>query len=512
MDLKIMKRNMKPAATVLSAVFGGLVVMVAIQLAAVGKETSASPKISVENSALNQDVKAATSLAPVIKKVTPSVVNIYSTRTIRMQQFWQPFMDDPRLRRFFGEEDGPRRRQQPTHKSQSLGSGVIVSEDGYILTNNHVVEGADKDGVEVALADGKTKYTAKVVGTDPRTEVAILKVDARQLPAITLTDSDKLEVGDLVLAVGNPFGVGQSVTKGIISALGRANLPGGQVTEYEDFIQIDASINPGNSGGPLVDAEGRLIGINTFIASSSGASAGVGFAIPVNLAKSVMDRLLKDGKVTRGYLGLLLQQEITADLAREFKLPDQSGALVAQVESGTPAAEAGIKEGDAIIEFDGKKVSDFRHFRLMVSQTAPETKVTLKLIRDGREKTVTATVGEMPEDGTVAKRSRPEEKAAPSDALDGVEVTDIDNASRKQLDIPARLRGALVTKVEEGSESYDAGLRAGDVILEIDRQPVQNANEAVELSGKVEDNRVLLRVWSNGGSRFMVVNNNTKRK
>jgi len=505
-------KKLRTRVRVLAAVFGGLAVIVAVQLAAVGKET-ASAKVNVEKSALSPDVKAATSLAPIVKKATPSVVNISSTRTIRMQQMLPPWFDDPRLRRFFGwEDDGRRGRRSQTHRSQSLGSGIIVSEDGYILTNNHVVEGADKDGVEVALSDGKTKYTAKVVGTDPRTEVALLKVEATGLPAITLADSDKLEVGDLVLAVGNPFGVGQSVTKGIISALGRANLPGGPVTEYEDFIQTDAPINQGNSGGPLVDAQGRLIGINTFIASPSGASAGVGFAIPVNLAKSVMDRLLKDGKVTRGYLGLLLQQEITPDLAKEFKLPDQNGALVSQVMEDTPAAKAGIKEGDVIIEFDGKKVSDFRHLRLMASQTAPDTKVTLKIIRDGRERTVTATVGEMPDDETLATRGRPEEKdESKVDALVGVEVTDLDNDSRSQFEIPARIRGALVTKVDEDSEAYDAGLRPGDVIMEMNRQTVENADKAIELSGKVESSRVLLRVWSNGGSRFMVVTN-SKRK
>jgi len=500
-----MKNNAKQVTGLLAAVLGGLAVMVLLPSSAVGKE--ASPKINVQDTPLSREVKATTSFAPVVKKVAPSVVNIYSTRTVRMQPFWQPFLDDPLWRRFFGDEAGPRGRQPQTRKAQGLGSGVIVSEDGYILTNNHVVEGADKDGVKVALSDGKTEYTARVVGTDPHTEVAVLKVDAKGLPAITLADSDKLEVGDVALAIGNPFGVGQTVTMGIISGVGRG---GFGVVDYEDFIQTDAAINPGNSGGPLVDAEGRLVGINTFIVSGSGASAGVGFAIPSNLARGVMDRILQDGKMTRGYLGVNIQP-VTPELAKEFKLPDQSGALIGGVSEDTPAADAGLKEGDVIVEFNGKKVSDFRHLRLMVAQTAPKTKVTLKIIRDGREKPLTATLGELPENLT-ATGGAPSEKAEPRvDALDGVEVTDLDSRSRRQFDVPASVRGALVTKVDAESEAYDAGLRPGDVILEIDRKPVRDAEAAVELSGKVEGKRVLLRVWNNGGTRFVVVDN-SKRK
>jgi serine protease Do len=474
-----------------------------------GGAALAAPKINVDDRPIDRQARDA-SFAPIIKKVSPSVVNIYSTKKIQVRPFFHPFFDDPFLRRFFGggdEESQPSRPQ--LHKALDLGSGVIVSKDGYILTNNHVVEDADK--VEVALADGKKEYTAKVVGTDPETDVAVLKVDASDLPAITLADSDKLEVGDVVLAIGNPFGVGQSVTKGIVSGLGRGDFPGGGVVDYADFIQTDAAINPGNSGGALIDAEGRLVGINTFIMSRNGRSQGVGFAIPVNLARSVMDRLVSDGKVTRGYLGVNIQP-VTSDLAKEFNLPDETGALVGGVSANTPAEQAGIKEGDVITEFNGKKVNDFRHLRFMVAQTPPKTKVTLKVLRDGREKTLTATLGELTPE-VLAKAGGPAEKEElTADALEGVEVSDLDSQARRQYDIPASVRGALVTKVDSDSDSYEAGLRPGNVILEINRQPVRNADDAVTLSRQVKGNRVLLRVWSRGGSHFIVVDVSKNKK
>jgi len=340
-----MKRNILFGAGGVSFVLPAALVL---QLLALSGAALAAPRINVDDRPLDREARGI-SFAPIVKKVAPSVVNIYSTKMVRVRPFMHPLFDDSFFRRFFGgdEESQPSRPQ--LRKAQGLGSGVIVSEDGYILTNNHVVEGADK--VEVALAGGKKEYTAKVVGTDPQTDVAVLKVEATGLPAITLTDSDKLEVGDVVLAIGNPFGVGQAVTKGIVSGIGRG---GFGVVDYEDFIQTDAAINPGNSGGALVDADGRLVGVNTFIMSRTGRSEGVGFAIPVNLARSVMDRLIKDGKIVRGYLGVGIQQ-VTPDLAKEFKLADESGALVGEVRSNTPAEDAGIKEGDVVIEFNARR-------------------------------------------------------------------------------------------------------------------------------------------------------------
>ncbi len=470
----------------------------------------AAPQITVDASPLNREAKAA-SYAPVIKKVAPSVVNIYSTKIVKVQPFFHQL--DPFLRRFFGDDSDPQSPRPLTRKSQSLGSGVIVSQDGYLLTNNHVVEGADK--VEVALTDGGVTYTAKVVGTDPQTDVAVLKIEPKgDLPAATLADSDRTEVGDVVLALGNPFGVGQTVTMGIVSATGRG---GFGVTDYEDFIQTDAAINPGNSGGALVDAEGRLIGLNTFIVSGSGASAGVGFAIPINLCKSVMDRIITYGKVRRGYLGVSIQP-VTADLAKEFHLPGENGALIGGVQPNTPAAQAGLADGDVVVEFNGKPVADYRHFRLMVAQTPPKAKATLKIIRDGREKTITATLGEQPAEMAAGGGSGAgDEPASDATALDGVEVADLDRQSRRQFDIPASVKGAVVTNVESGSAADDAGLRPGDVIVELDHKPVETSDEAAEASRKAKGDRVLLRVWSKGsdgnsGSTRYVVVENSKRK
>ena len=470
------------------------------------KEKPSPPKIIVADKPIERAGRFGASFAPMVKKVSPSVVNVYSDRTMRFRAPANPFFD------FFGGSE-PRGGRPFTQRG--TGSGVIMSEDGYIITNTHVVENADKDSIRVMLQNDKTVYLAKVVGTDPQTDIAVLKIDAKKLKPIVVGDSDQVEVGDLVLAVGNPFDVGQSVTMGMVSGLGRDS--GGSILGregYEDFIQTDAPINPGNSGGALVDVEGRLIGINQSIVSGSGASAGVGFAVPINLARSIMDRLVTDGKVTRGLLGIGIQT-LTPDLAQEFNLKNDEGALVGSVEPDSAAAKAGVKEGDVVTEFSGKKVSDSRHLRLMVAQTAPDTKVTLKLIRDGKEKTINATVGHRDEE-TISRRMRrnsfePEPK---EESLDGAEVTDLDARTRRQNNIPANVQGVYVTRVEPGSPEDKGGLKAGDVIVEIDRQPIKNAEVAVTLSKKFEDKRMLLRVWSNDGGqagmRYLTVDNSKK--
>jgi serine protease Do len=453
---------------------------------------------------LARDARFATSYSPIIKQVAPSVVNIYSTKTVREMPRFSPFLDDPFLRRFFGGEpdDGRSGRRPRTREEQSLGSGVILSEDGYILTNNHVVDDADE--IKVALTNGKV-YDAKPVGADPQTDVAVLKVDATGLPAMTLADSDNLEVGDVVIAIGNPFGLGQTVTMGIVSATGRG---GFGLVDYEDFIQTDASINPGNSGGALVDARGRLVGLNTFIISRSGGSQGVGFAVPINLARNVLERLVKDGKVTRGLLGVYVQP-VTPELAEEFKLPkDQQGALIGGVTSRGPAAAAGLKPGDVVIEYNGKKVNDSRHFRLMVAQTAPDTKVAIKVLHAGKEKEVTAVLEELtPEQSRVSSEPRRRSSRSESqyETLDGVEVADLDARTRRQLDVPADVRGALVSNVDPESSAARAGLQVGDVILEINHAPVRNADAAVTLSENNKSSRILLQVWTKGASHYLVV-------
>jgi serine protease Do len=496
-----------------------LLVLSATLRVAAAKSTNNPPaKITVEERSVNRDVRAPISFAPVIKRVAPSVVTIYSSMTIHEKGDRNPFSDDPLLRRFFGDQFG--QSQPRDHKAQGLGSGVIVSPDGYILTANHVVEGADK--VKVAFSDGEKEFEARVVGTDPPTDVAVLRVDTKKpLSAITFADSDKLEVGDMVLAIGNPFAVGQTVTMGIISALQRG---GFGISGYEDFIQTDAAINPGNSGGALVDVDGRLVGINTAILSRSGGFQGVGFAVPVNMARFVMDRLISSGKVVRGYLGINIQP-LTPELAKEFNLPDESsGVLVGGVSGNSSAAKAGLRDGDVILEFNGKKVTDPRSLQLLVAQAAPGSKVNLKVLRgvDGgksQEKSFSATLGELPEETIAGKeRNRSEDgRQQAADALDGVEVADLDSGVRRQLELPRSVQGgALVANVDPDSDAAQAGLSQGDIILEINRQKVRSADDAVAFSQKIKGDRVLLRVWSRGGSgpggtRYLVIENSKQK-
>lgn len=456
------------------------------------------PKIILQDKDLNRAIPGV-SYASVIKRVTPSVVTVESTQTVPVRQFRHPFMDDPMFRRFFGpqfDSDSGERRPQVQH---GLGSGVIVTEDGYILTNNHVVDGADADGIKVLMPDGKTRYDAKLVGRDPRTDVAVLKVETTvKLPALPLGDSDKVEVGDVVLAIGNPFGLGQSVSSGIVSALGRAFGILGRQGGYEDFIQTDASINQGNSGGALVDAEGRLIGINQSIASPSGANAGIGFAIPINLARSVMQQLVVNGKISRGYLGVSLQP-ITSDLAEAFKLSDLGGALIGAIQPNTPAAKSGLKEGDVIVEFNGRKVTDHNQLRVVVAQTPPQTKVAFKVLRDGKERSFDVILAELPEGGIARRGGTGSEEGAENAgrvALRDVELSDLNNSLRRRYDIPDNVRGALVTQVPANSAAAQAGLSVGDVIVEVARQPVRSVEDVENQAAAARGRRVLLRVYT----------------
>jgi serine protease Do len=381
-----------------------------------------------------------------------------------------------------------------------LGSGVVVSADGYIITNNHVVEQADE--ISVTLSDGRTELKAKKLGGDPGSDIAVIKVEATDLKPITFADSDKIKVGDVVLAVGNPFALRQTVTKGIISAVGR-NRTG--ISDFGNFIQTDASINPGNSGGALVDALGRLVGINSAIFSQSGGSMGIGFAIPSNQARSVVESLLKYGKVQRGFLGIQMQ-ELDDKLAKEFKSPNRDGILVAEVVPGGGAEKAGMKSGDVIVELNSHPVDDIGGFRNTIASMTPGSKIELKIYRNGEPRTLSVTLAERRDAGTPLKAVPGPTPAKVPDVLDGVTVGDITPEARQRFGIGADVKGALVTQVSPDSACADADIRAGDVIVDIDGKNVVNADAAVKLSEEVKTKpSVRLRISRKGATQFVVV-------
>lgn len=434
--------------------------------------------------------------APAVEAALPAVVNIATAKSAPSASELSPFFNDPFFRDFFGHRFPEPFRAPRPRREESLGSGVIVREDGYILTNNHVVEGAEE--IEVALIDKRT-FSATVVGTDPRTDLAVLQVEADALPTVELGESGSVEVGDLALAIGNPFGVGQTVTMGIVSAVGRGNLG---IVDYEDFIQTDASINPGNSGGALVDTQGRLIGINTaIIARGAQGNQGIGFAIPIDMARAVMDQILDTGRVVRGWLGVSIQ-EITPELAKAFELDARDGALVAEVVPDSPAAAAGLEAGDVIVEVDGEPVEDVRELRLRIAGTPPETRIALTVVRRGERVELDATLGELPEELSREPLGAGDDDGA---LLSDIEVRDLDPEVRRQLRIAPDVEGVLVTAVAPGGPADDAGLMRGDVIVAINRELVGSVARFRELAAQVRGESVLLRVHRRGSSLFLVV-------
>ncbi len=458
-----------------------------------GSMHSSAPRATAANAPDSMPLQG--SFAPIIKPALPAVVNISTSKVVKPSQNSGGMFNDPFFRQFFGDQFGQQFQQKP-QVEHSLGSGVIISSDGYILTNNHVVDGAEDIKVEMG---GKKEYSAKLIGRDPRTDVAVLKIEASNLPTLPLGDSSKLDVGDLVFAIGDPFGIGETVTMGIVSAKGRGGLgiegPGG----YEDFIQTDASINPGNSGGALINSRGQCVGINTAIISSGGGNQGIGFAIPINMARRIMDQLMKNGKVVRGYLGVVIQN-LTPELAKQFGLTQGGGALVGDVTPGGPGAAAGIKKGDVILELDGRPLSDMSDLRNQISQTAPGTSVTLKIFRDGKSSDVSVKLGELPEQAAAGGSS-----VTPGGALQGVEVETLTPEISQQLGLTGVVHGVVVTTVSATSPAAEAGLARGDVIQEVNRRAVSNTQEfsaAVDSAGK---NPVLLLVNRGGTTSYLVI-------
>ena len=427
--------------------------------------------------------------APILKPALPAVVNIASSRVVKIPL--EPFFNDPFFRQFFGSRHRPPAEQ----RERGLGSGVIVSPDGYILTNNHVVDRATE--IKVVLPD-KREFKGKVVGTDPKTDIAVVKISATGLPTLTLGDSSKIQVGDYALAIGDPFGIGETATLGIVSATGRGNL---DIEDYEDFIQTDAAINPGNSGGALINARSELIGINTAIlAGGGGGNQGIGFAVPINMARSVMDSILKHGKVVRGYLGVAIQ-EVTPDIAKAFNAPAGKGALIGDVTPGGPAAKAGLKRGDVIEELNGEPVKGPNELKLRIGSLAPGSTADLKIYRDGQQREVSVTLGELPEK---AARSVLGESGENS-PMRGVEVDELTAEVARELGLRPDTKGVVVTDVDPAAPAADAGLRRGDVIEEVNRQTVSSVSEyqrAVRQAGK---QALVLSVSREGSTAYIVV-------
>lgn len=460
--------------------------------AAQNRDDRPALKLQVDTKPIDRGAADRVSYAPVVEKTSPSVVFVYSTKQPTAREA-APYLNDPVLRRFFGVPGGPGGRA-PQQPQRGLGSGVIISPNGYILTNNHVVEGADE--VKVSIGESLTRYDAEIIGTDALADVAVLKIEAQDLKPATLGDSEQMKVGDVVLAIGNPFGVGLSVSRGIVSAVSR----GVGIEQIEDFIQTDAAINTGNSGGALIDSAGRVVGINTAILSRTGGFAGVGFAIPINLARNIAEQIVNQGEVTRGYLGVA-PQPLTPELADQFKAA--VGALVAEVTPESAAEKAGLKPGDIITSVNGEPITDPRQLLLAISQQVPGTTVTIGYKRDGQEQTARATLERRPEQllaGNSGQRQNNDDGV-----LDGVAVADITPQLRDQLQIPQRVQGAVITQVDPTSPSAQQGLREGDVILELDRKPVKNAEEAVRLSEQIKGPEVVARIWREGQTRYLVI-------
>lgn len=425
------------------------------------------------------EVQPAPTLAPMLQRVLPAVVNIATSGKVIIED--NPLLNDPIFRYFFRDIPSIPREQ----RTQSIGSGVIVDADnGYVLTNHHVIKNADV--IYVTLKD-KRRLKAKLIGSDPETDIAVLKVEKNRLTALPLGDSDKLQVGDFVVAIGNPFGLGQTVTLGIVSALGRTGLG---IEGYENFIQTDASINPGNSGGALVDWYGNLVGINTAIVGPTGGNVGIGFAIPINMAREVMDQIIKHGGVKRGLLGVQVQ-DLTPEIAQAMGLEVNEGALVSGVSKGSAAEKAGILAGDVIVKFDQREVKNAASLRNMVGLKRVGERATIELIRDGKPVTVTVTIGKPAPAGTVSGEIPP---------LEGAQFGEIP----QDHPLFGRVQGVMVTGVELNSPAWQAGLRQGDIILSVNRQPVRNVDEFIKLASR-SPNRLLLRIQRGDISLFLVL-------
>lgn len=468
-------KSIRPGTTTRLKMFLSLFVLV-FAVSSCSAQTGMLNLSSQPTTAPPASVGVQASYADLVNRVAPAVVTIRSTERARQaQQF--PFMDDPSFREFFGDR-AP--QQQPDRRVQGVGSGVIVNSEGYILTNHHVVDGALE--IRVELTDSRT-FTAKLVGSDQPSDLAVLKIEAKDLPTISFSDSDKVRVGDFVLAVGNPMGIGQTVTSGIVSAKGRAT--GLSDGSFEDFLQTDAAINRGNSGGALVNTTGELVGINSQILSPSGGNIGIGFAIPSNMAKAVMDQLLKSGKVHRGMMGVTIQA-VDADLAASLNLPTARGAIITSVSQSGPAEKAGLKRGDVVTAINNQPVIDSNSLRNLVASNAPGTTITVAATRDGKSQNYQVALAELPERPKPESDEDTSSSTAPSSEKFGLTLQNLTAESANRFGLDPTDQGLLVTRVNPGGVAANAGIRQGDLIQEVNRKPVKSFVEftaAVQLSG-----------------------------
>lgn len=444
---------------------------------------SASSMVAVSHAAPASLKEMSEAFVQISEKVTPAVVNISSSKKMASGpggEDLEPFFKNHPFREFFGDDFLKRFKQGPPQgkgfRQQGMGSGVVVSPDGYILTNSHVVKDADE--IKVTLAD-KRSFTAKVVGVDSESDLAVIKIDAKNLPTAKLGDSDKLRVGDIVVAIGNPFGLNQTVTSGIVSAKGRTNVG---IIDYEDFIQTDAAINPGNSGGPLVNIDGEVVGINTAIATRSGGYQGIGFAIPSNSASLIKDSLVKEGKVRRGQLGVVIQ-DLNESLAKSFGRQDQAGALVSQVLPGSPAEKAGLKSGDIIVKFNDHAVSSAAELKNLVGKTAPGTSSTVAFVRDTKASTVNVKIDERDAKKVAALQS----SGSPETSNElGLEMENVSSSVAQKMGLKEG-QGVRVSSLEQDGVGARMGLKTGDVVLEVDGNAIADVgafNKAVTAAKK----------------------------
>lgn len=432
--------------------------------------------------------------ADIAKAVTPAVVNITTSAAEQISDSTHP---RGRADEFFGAPFGPRRFGPPMEPRErrggGQGSGVIVTSDGYVLTNNHVIDGAKT--VTITLPD-KREFKGRIVGSDPKSDIAVIKIDGGNLPTVSWGDSSRLQVGEYVLAVGNPFGLNSTVTLGIVSALGRGRMG---ITQYEDFIQTDAAINPGNSGGALVNTKGELIGINTAIFSQSGGYQGVGFAVPTSMSKPIYESLVKTGKVVRGYLGIGIQ-DLNQDLAKSFDLKGSHGAIVTDLRGDGPAEKAGLKQGDVITSFQGTPIEDAVTLQREVTRSAVGSNATVKVMRDGHEKDMTITIGELPDNPQVAKA----ETGSSDQPLAGLAVQELDRETAQELGLKGKLQGVVVTSVDPESEAERAGLMPGDIIREINRKPVASMKDYDRVASDLKKGQnVLVLINRRGASLYL---------